>query len=153
VLVQGQSGGSIYSQLGRALTRPGQGFTDNTPASFNNRWRSEANPGDGRFGKAYTTYNTPIAAATDWLYSSDYFRVRNITLGYNLKTLFKKNYVQGARVYFTLENFFGHDKYTNGLNPESSNTAVSSNSAYPEAGDYGGLPLPKSLIFGLNITF
>jgi len=153
VLVQGQWGGSIYSQLGRALSRPGQGFTDNTPESFNNRWRSESNTGDGRFGKAYATYNSPIAAATDWLYSSDYFRVRNISLGYNLKNLFKKNYVQGARVYFTLENFFGHDKYTNGLNPESANTAVSSNSAYPEAGDYGGLPLPKSLIFGLNITF
>lgn len=153
ILVQGQSGGSIYSQLGRALTRPGQGFTDNTPASFNNRWRSETNTGDGRFGKAYATYNSPIAAATDWLYSSDYFRVRNITLGYNLKKLFKKNFVSGARAYFTLENFFGHDKYTNGLNPESSNTAVSSNSFYPEAGDYGGLPLPKSLIFGLNISF
>lgn len=153
ILVQGQSGGSIYSQLGRALTRPGQGFTDNTPASFVNRWRSESNQGDGRFGKAYATYNTPIAAATDWLYSSDYIRVRNITLGYDLKNLFKKNFIQNARAYFTLENFFGHDKYTNGLNPESANTAVSTNGAYPEAGDYGGLPLPKSLIFGINLTF
>lgn len=153
VLVQGQWGGSIYSQLGRALTRPGQGFTDNTPQSFNDRWRSESNTGAGRFGKAYATYNSPIAAATDWLYSSDYFRVRNITLGYNLKTVLKKNFVQAARVYLTLENFFGHDKYTNGLNPESANTAVSSNGAYPEAGDYGGLPLPKSLIFGVNFTF
>ena len=67
--------------------------------------------------------------------------------------MFKKDFIQGARAYVTLENFFGHDKYTNGLNPESSNTAVSTNANYPEAGDYGGLPLPKSLIFGLNLTF
>jgi len=153
VLVQGQAGGSIYSQLGRALTRPGQGRSDNHPASFDNRWKSPTNQGEGRFGKSYSIYNNPITAATDWLYSSDYIRVRNITVEYNLKSLFKRNFIQGARLYCTLENFFGHDKYYNGLNPEASNTAVSSNSAYPEAGDYGALPLAKSLIFGLNITF
>jgi TonB-linked SusC/RagA family outer membrane protein len=153
VLVQGQWGGSIYSQLGRAISRPGQGRSDNHPASFVNRWYSENNQGEGRFGKAYSTYNNPITAATDWLYPSDYFRVRNITLGYNLKKLLKTQVVQGARIYFSLENFFGHDKYTNGLNPEAANTTVSTNGAYPEAGDYGGIPLAKSLIFGLNITF
>ena len=153
ILVQGQSGGSIYSQLGRAISRPGQGRSDNHPASFVNRWYSPADQGEGRFGKAYATYNNPITSATDWLYSSDYIRVRNITVGYNLKKLFKTSVIQGARFYFTLENFFGRDKYTNGLNPEAANTAVSSNGAFPEAGDYGGLPLAKSLIFGLNITF
>ena len=153
VLVQGQWGGSIYSQLGRAISRPGQGRSDNHPASFVNRWKSPTDQGEGRFGKAYSTYNNPIAAATDWLYSSNYIRVRNISLGYNLKTLFNRNFVQGARVYCTLENFFGHDKYVNGLNPEATNTTISSNGAYPEAGDYGAMPLSKSLIFGLNITF
>jgi len=153
VLIQGQWGGQIYSQLGRAISRPGQGRSDNHPASFVNRWYSESNQGEGRFGKAYSTYNNPITAATDWLYSSDYFRVRNITLGYNLKNLFKTSSIQEARIYFTLENFFGHDKYTNGLNPEAANTTVSTNGSYPEAGDYGGMPLPKSLIFGLAFTF
>jgi len=152
-LVQGQWGGSIYSQLGRAINRPGQGRSDNHPASFVNRWYSETNQGEGRFGKAFSNYNSPITAATDWLYSSDYFRVRNITLGYNLKGLLKTPAVQAARVYFTLENFFGHDKYVNGLNPDAANTTVSSNGAFPEAGDYGGIGLAKSLIFGLNITF
>ena len=92
VLVQGQWGGSIYSQLGRAISRPGQGRSDNHPASFVNRWKSPTDQGDGRFGKAYSTYNNPITSATDWLYSSDYIRVRNITLGYNLKNLLKEFY-------------------------------------------------------------
>jgi hypothetical protein len=153
VLVQGQYGGSIYSQLGRAITRVGQGRTDNHPASFNNRWKSPADQGEGRFGKTYATYNNPITSSTDWLYSSDYIRVRNITLGYNLKRVVRTSYLQGARIYCTLENFFGHDKYYNGLNPEAANTAISSNTAYPEAGDYGAMPLPKSVTVGLNITF
>ena len=153
VLIQGQWGGHIYSQLGRAISRPGQGRSDNHPASYVDRWYSETDQGEGRFGKAYSTYNNPITAATDWLYSSDYFRVRNISLGYNLKSLFKSQTIHEARVYFTLENFFGHDKYVNGLNPEAANTTVSTNGSYPEAGDYGGMPLPKSLIFGLSFTF
>lgn len=153
VLVQGQSGGSIFSQFGRSITRPGQGRSDNHPASFVKRWYSETDQGEGRFGKAYSTFNSPITSATDWLYSSDYIRVRNITLGYDLKTVLKTKVIQNARVYLTLENFFGHDKYVNGLNPEATNTAISTNSAYPEAGDYGAMPLAKSLIVGLNITF
>ncbi|MEO5563489.1 MAG: TonB-dependent receptor [Chitinophagaceae bacterium] len=153
VLVQGQSGGSIFSQFGRSITRPGQGRSDNHPATFVDRWYSESNQGEGRFSKAFSIYNSPITSATDWLYSSDYIRVRNITLGYNLKKVFKTSIIKDARVYLTLENFFGHDKYVNGLNPEATNTTISTNGAYPEAGDYGAMPLAKSLIFGLNITF
>ncbi|MGI4021078.1 MAG: SusC/RagA family TonB-linked outer membrane protein [Janthinobacterium lividum] len=152
VLVQGQQGGSIYSLLGRALTRTGQGFTDNVPAFYENRWYSEANPGDGRVGKAYSTFGRIVN--TDWLYSSDYIRVRNITLGYNLGSISAiKRYVKNIRIYTTAENFFGHDKYYGGLNPEATNTDLSGNGSYPEAGDYGGLPLAKSLVFGLNVTF
>lgn len=151
ILVQGQTGGSIYSLLGRAITRTGQGYTDNAPVAYTQRWESPDNQGAGRFSKAYSTFG--FVANTDWLYSSDYIRVRDITFGYNLKSLLKTAGISGARVYLTLENFFGHDKYTNGLNPEAANTTISSNGSYPEAGDYGGLPLAKSLVLGVNFTF
>lgn len=151
ILVQGQNGGSIYSLLGRALSRTGQGFTDNYLGYGRDRWRSAENPGDGRVGKAYSTFGR--IKNTDWLYSSDYWRVRNITLGYDLGKLMNSKIITGARIYVTAENWFGKDKYDGGLNPEATNTDVSGSSAYPEAGDYGGLPLAKSLIFGLNLTF
>jgi len=151
ILVQGQNGGSIYSLLGRALSRTGQGFTDNYLGYGRDRWRSAEDPGDGRVGKAYSTFGR--IKNTDWLYSSDYWRVRNITLGYDLGKLMNSKIITGARFYVTAENWFGKDKYDGGLNPEATNTDVSGSSAYPEAGDYGGLPLAKSLIFGLNLTF
>ncbi len=151
ILVQGQSGGSIYSLLGRALSRTGQGFTDNYLGFGRDRWRSAEDPGAGLVGKAYSTFGR--IKNTDWLYSSDYWRVRNITLGYDLGKLMNSKIVTGARLYVTAENWFGKDKYDGGLNPEATNTDVSGSSAYPEAGDYGGLPLAKSLIFGLNLTF
>lgn len=151
ILVQGQNGGSIYSLLGRALSRTGQGFTDNYLGYGRDRWRSADNPGAGRVGKAYSTFGR--IKNTDWLYSSDYWRVRNITLGYDLGKLMNTKIISGARIYVTAENWFGKDKYDGGFNPEATNTDVSGSSAYPEAGDYGGLPLAKSLIFGLNLTF
>lgn len=152
VLVQGQWGGSIYSLLGRALGRTGQGFTDNALGTFRDRWRSPSDPGAGKIGKAYSTFGRIIN--TDWLYPSDYVRVRNITLGYDAGRLIKaKNILQAARIYITAENFFGHDRYKGGFNPEATNTDLSGSSAFPEAGDYGGLPLPRSLIIGVNITF
>lgn len=150
VLIQGQNGGSVYSLLGRAITRTGQGFTDNAPEFYVNRWKSPDDVGAGRVSKAYSTFG--FVANTDWLYSSDYYRIRDITVGYNLKSLIKSKAISSARFYVTAENFFGHDKYYGGLNPDAANTAISSN-VYPEPGDYGGLPLAKSLIFGLNVTF
>lgn len=152
VLIQGQNGGDIYSLLGRAITRTGQGYTDNAPEFYVNRWRSPTNQGAGRVSKAYSTFG--FVANTDWLYSSDYYRVRDITMGYDLKNLIKSNtFFQAFRIYLTAENFFGHDKYYGGFNPEAQNTSVSNSSSLPEPGDYGGLPLAKSLIFGLNVTF
>jgi TonB-linked SusC/RagA family outer membrane protein len=151
VLIQGQHGGSIYSELGRAINRTGQGFTDNAPAFYADRWRSPSDPGNGGISKAYSTFG--FVANTNWLYSSDYVRVRSITIGYDLKTFIKTSAIQGARIYLSAENFFGTDKYYGGLNPEAANTTISSNSNYPEAGDYGGLPLAKSLTLGVNFTF
>lgn len=152
VLVQGQRGGSIYSLLGRALGRTGQGVVDNALGFYRDRWRSADNPGAGKVGKAYSTFGQ--IANTDWLYSSDYIRVRMITLGYDLNRIMKsKKILQGARIYLTAENFFGHDKYKGGLNPEANNSDVSGSEDYFEPGDYGGLPLPKSLILGVNLSF
>ncbi|WP_207510631.1 SusC/RagA family TonB-linked outer membrane protein [Longitalea luteola] len=151
VLVQGQKGGSIYSLLGRALGRTGQGVVDNALGFYRDRWRSPDDPGAGKVGKAFSTFGQ--IANTDWLYSSDYIRVRMITLGYDLNRLIKSKNIQGARVFITAENFFGHDKYKGGLNPEANNTDLSGNEFYLEPGDYGGLPLPKSLILGVNFSF
>jgi TonB-linked SusC/RagA family outer membrane protein len=152
VLVQGQRGGHIYSLLGRALGRTGQGVVDNALGFYRDRWRSPDNPGEGKVGKAYSTFGA--TANTDWLYSSNYIRVRTISLGYDLNRVLKSaKAFQAARVYITAENFFGHDKYKGGFNPDANNTDLSGNDQYPEPGDYGGLPLPKSLILGVNITF
>jgi len=152
-MFQGQNGGHLYSLLGRALGRTGQGASDNALGFYRDRWRSEEDPGDGRIGKAYSTFGR--IKNTDWLYSSDYWRLRNVTFGYNFRDvrLAGKSRLNSGRLYLTLENFWGKDKYDGGLNPESANTNLSGSSVFSDAGDYGGLALPKTVTFGINLTF
>ncbi|MBE7170159.1 MAG: TonB-dependent receptor [Williamsia sp.] len=149
ILVQGQQGGSIYSLLGRAIGRTGLSFTENELGFYRNRWRSATDPGEGRAGKAYSTFGS--IKNTDWLYSSDYWRIRDITLGYNLGNALKTSRLRSARIYATAENFFGRDKYKGGLNVDAVNEDLSGSPIYPDAGDYGGLPLPRSIIIGISI--
>ncbi|WP_460607456.1 SusC/RagA family TonB-linked outer membrane protein [Hymenobacter terrigena] len=149
-LVQGQAGGSIYSTLGRAIDRMGVGYKENALGRVRDRWLSADNPGNGIKGTA-TPLSTTFIRNTDWLYSSNYYRVRTITLGYDLGLVINKRVAQGARIYVTAENWFGHDNYYGGLNPDALNT--NNGSTFVSGSDYGGLPLAKTLILGLNLTF
>lgn len=143
VLIEGQWGGKIYSTFGRAIDRTGMGFVDNALGDHHNRWRTPESPGNGEVGKANSSFGR--IKNTDWLYSSDYWRVKNITLGYDVgRHLASVPAISGMRVYATMENWFGRDKYYGGFNPE----AVNNN-----GDDYGAFPLAKSVIFGVNLRF
>lgn len=140
ILLQGQNGGKIYSLLGRAINRVGMSKGENVlDVDVTTR------------GNYKTSYTAPVN--TDWLYSSDYISIRSITLGYNLSKLISNKYIKGARVYLTAENWFNWNKYDGGFNPEATNANLSDLDNFPLPGDYGGLPLSKSIVFGLNFNF
>lgn len=141
ILVQGQNGGTVYGLTGRAIDRTGMGSVENAldvdPAVRGN-WKT---------GFGYQ-------ANSDWLYPSDYVSIRSITLGYNLKEAIKSlKRIDNMRLYVTAENWFNWNKYRVGYNPEAVNTSASSNSDFSVPADYGGTPLAKSLVIGLNINF
>ncbi len=143
VLVQGQTGGYLYSLFGRGLDRSGQGLVENTLGINRDRWRSPDNPGNGERGKANSSFG--FVKSTSWLYKSDYWRIRNITLGYNFDDLLEgSNVISGARVFASAENWFGDDEYDGGYNPEARNH---------NGDDYGAFPLSKTITLGLNLTF
>ncbi len=139
ILVQGQQGGKIYSTWGRAMDIGGAG---QKIGAWRDHWRSPEDPGAGLKGKLYATYGS--IKNTNWMYSSDYWRIRNITLGYDLGKAVKFPVFNSIRVYATAENWFGKDKYYGGYNPEAMNN---------QGDDYGGGPLPRSMTFGANFTF
>ena len=149
VQVYGQHGGSILSYIARAIDNPANGISTNLGV-WRDRWTA-ANPNPnaprGKIGYAYTIPYT----TSDWVYSTDFFRIQSITLGYNLKPLIKTGVLSGARIYASLQNWFGWDKYKGGVNPEAQNTNLA-NTSYPLPGDYGAMPLAKSAILGVNVA-
>ncbi len=148
ILTQGQWGGKIYSTFGRAMYRTGMGASENTLGKSRNRVRwvegqtlTEADV-KGKERKSPSSFGR--IKNTDWLYPNDYWRIRTITLGYDLKRIISNEMVSSARLYVSAENWFGGDKYNGGFNPEAKNNG---------GDDYGAFPLSKSMVLGLNITF
>lgn len=143
VLVTGQAGGKIYGLIGRAIDRPGMGIGSNTLGRWRNMWRSEEEPGDGKTPSIFST-TTSSLYDTRWLYDSDFIKIKNITLGYQIPI---RRFISYARVYLSLENVFMWDSYEGGYSPESNNGG--SGGDY----DYGAYPQARTYSLGVNLTF
>jgi TonB-dependent starch-binding outer membrane protein SusC len=139
IVTSAQQGGQVYSMVGRSIDRPLMGYLYNKLAIWKDRWQSEAVPGNGNVPSINAT--TGAYYDTRWMYSSDYIRIKNITLGYNLP---KIKGLDKARVYATIENAYIWDKYGGGWTPEAANN---------EGGDYGGYPQARVVSLGVNVNF
>ncbi len=74
-----------------------------------------------------------------WLFDGAYFRVKNITLGYNVpKFVTEKVRLQSVRLYTTVSDLFSINNYPKGWDPEMSSTAY---------------PITTSFIFGVSVKF
>ncbi|GGB21437.1 SusC/RagA family TonB-linked outer membrane protein [Puia dinghuensis] len=150
IQVYGQHGGAILSYIARAIDNPSNGLAT-TLGVWRNRFMDTRQNYNAPRGRIYSTYAIPYTT-TDWIYSTDFLRIQNITLGYNLKSILKTGLFSNARVYASMLNWFGWDKYKGGVNPEAQNTNLT-NGTYPLPGDYGAIPLSKSAILGVNVSF
>jgi TonB-dependent starch-binding outer membrane protein SusC len=80
----------------------------------------------------------------------DFFRIRNITLGYNLPaSLLNKAKIANIRVYANMNNWFLFTNYT-GTDPEVS---TNGNIARAPGIDRNTAPMAKSILFGINVGF
>ncbi|PKA98537.1 TonB-linked SusC/RagA family outer membrane protein [Flavobacteriaceae bacterium MAR_2009_75] len=147
VQVQGQWGGKIYSTFGRAMYRTGQGTPDNLLGRGRDRYIWQENAVVTEADVAELERKSPSSFGriknTDWLYPNDYWRIRNITLGYDLGSQFESEIITGARIYLSMENWFGGDKYIGGFNPEAVNNS---------GDDYGAFPLSRAVTLGVNLN-
>lgn len=143
-LFTAQTGGKIYGVIGRAIDRQGMGVDVNALKNWQNMWFSESDPGDGKTPNAWISFNEEYD--NRWLYSSDFLKLKNITLGYRMK-LPKKYYVNLIRLNASVENVFMIDAYDGGFSPESNNS-TSRISNY----DYGAYPQARTFNVGVTLT-
>lgn len=138
VVLTAQCGGWLYSESpGRYVDNPGMGYSQNLFSWWQNCWKSEDEPGDGKTPAIDST--TGEMRDTRWLYKSDYLRIKNITLGYRLPIPKGSRYVKSARFYFSVENVWRWDSYDGGYSPENKG-----NNAYPQA---------RTFTLGVNANF
>ncbi|UAY53792.1 SusC/RagA family TonB-linked outer membrane protein [Arachidicoccus terrestris] len=152
ILLTAQTGGKIFGVLGRAFDRPSMGASSNVIGKWRNAWWSEEDPGDGKTPYILSS-TTGTTLDSRWLYSSNYLRVKNVTLGYTIP--FRTKAISNARVFLSVENLLRWDSYEEDYSPEAANTAPSSSPGGQSAVglDYGGYPIPRIVTMGINITF
>ncbi|MDE1191723.1 MAG: SusC/RagA family TonB-linked outer membrane protein [Arachidicoccus sp.] len=102
-----------------------------------------------------STYYDGNIAESDYIENVNWLRLEDITLSYALpNSLIKKqNILKAASVYITATDVFMITNYT-GMDPNV-NAITSSNAAgYGGSGiDYGSIPNPRTINFGLRVSF
>lgn len=80
-----------------------------------------------------------------WLQDGTYLRIATLSLGYN----FRENIIKGVsslRVYTTVQNLYSFQQYK-GFNPDF--TSGTLNPGF----DFGSYPKPRTIMFGVQVTF
>ena len=113
--------------------------------------------GEGTSNKLpiFDGFDTP-----NWKYMSsamlengDYFRIANVTLGYDFKHIWKNSPLQQMRLSVAANNLFTFTGYT-GMDPEVGGQGGSGDSYAWAAGiDTGVYPAPRTYLVGVNIKF
>lgn len=151
-LFQGAVGGDIYNDDAHRsmLYHEGRNYL----GALRDRWRSESNPGDGYHYKLTVNIDgyekTP---SSYWLDDASYFRLKDITIGYNLpKRISSSIGLSNARVFFNGINLF---TIADAPVYDPENFVRSTGFTNPVNRGVGGSTYPSAKIysFGVNVEF
>ncbi|MDC2611230.1 MULTISPECIES: SusC/RagA family TonB-linked outer membrane protein [Bacteroides] len=150
ILLTAQTGGKIYGILGRAIDRPSMGAKSNIMGHWRDAWWSEDELGNGSV-PYILSQTTGTTLDSRWLYSSNYLRIKNLTVGYKLPI--NPRFISFARVYLSIENLAKWDNYYGGYSPEAANVGSGPGGASALGLDYGGYPSARTFTLGINVNF
>lgn len=147
MLFNGSYGAQIYRAVEMNLANIDGVF--NVLSDVQNRWRSQANPGAGKWPGSNTYYFTR-EANSQYVYSGTYTWVKNITLGYTIPRI--KNLFD-AKIFISVDNAFLITKYP-GNNPEvNAARANNGNDVISPGRDGESYPVPRTISIGTRVNF
>ncbi|MBL7111753.1 MAG: TonB-dependent receptor [Bacteroidales bacterium] len=147
IFLNGQTGGRTLDLVGQGMwSSGGNNIFKNW---YENRYISDNEPGDGE--TPTLTFGLGGLPDTRLLQKTDFIRITNVTLGYNLPT---KNisYLSGFRIYVSVENLTTWDRF-DGYNPQQKSLGAEQKSTLGGFALGGAYPLPRTISFGLNLSF
>lgn len=143
-----------FGAFGQQVARSFRKFTDGEYENFTTEvydyWHGEG-----------TSNKYPLLAhmnaGPNWQTISDiyiedasYFRLQNLTVGYDFTKIWKNSPFQQLRLYFAAQNLFAITGYK-GMDPENG-TAIGSDS-WVTGVDVGNYPQPRTYMVGVNVKF
>lgn len=140
--------GVFGNQIMRSYRSWSDSPKDNYTADIFGRWHGEGT--SNRFPRLSTNVHTNRQYVSDlYVEDGDYFRMQNITLGYDFKKLFPNMILQQARLYVTAQNLFTITGYQ-GMDPE---VGYGHGKSWVSGIDCGFYPSPRTYIIGVNLKF
>lgn len=144
---------SGYGAFGQQIAKSYRSFADSQRDNFTtdvfNTWRGEG-----------TSNKLPIltyGSNRNWQNISDiyiengnYFKVSNVTVGYDFRRLVNMKYISKCRLYFSAQNLFTFTKYS-GMDPEMG--MGYDDDDWVSGIDVGFYPSARTFLFGVNIQF
>lgn len=139
-------GGKIYNYT-RAEYDSDGAYTDRNQMKLQSGWSRWEKKGDNATHPkaSYNNKSNSNKASSRYLEKGDYFKLRTLTFGYNVKL--PQFYIQNMNLFVTGENLFCITKYS-GVDPElpsyGGKVVGTTSTVYPTA---------RKIVFGCNLTF
>jgi TonB-linked SusC/RagA family outer membrane protein len=118
-----------------------------------NRWLSPMFPGDGKTPYSTVGFNWML---TDYVVEdASYYALREVIIGYTLpEKLAKSLRMNSLRIYFSGQNLYFHTpKGYRGINPEARFVSGPYNTPLVDGYQRGSFPIPKTILFGIDVNF
>jgi len=143
---------SGYGAFGQEIAKSYRSFFDcpreNYTTDFFDYWTPE-NP-NARWPRLTKGANSSWSNISDiYIEKGDYFKINNLTLGYDFNTLFKSKVLSKVRLYFTAQNLLTITGYS-GMDPE---IGYGFGEDWVSGIDLGYYPSARTFLFGVNIHF
>ena len=117
------------------------------------RWHGEGT--SNRYPRLGNGTSIPGSIDETWIEDGDYWRIQNVTLGYDFKHLLPNLPMQQLRLYISGQNLYTFTSYK-GMDPEvgfGGADLQGNKTSWVNGVDLGSYPLARTIILGLNLKF
>ena len=143
-----------YGSLGQQIARSWRRWADSPQNNYTTdilagRWH-----GEGSSNKlprlTYGAHKNYQYVSDIFIEDGDYFRISNITFGYDFKELFKNIPLSQARFFVSVQNIHTFSDYS-GMDPEIGTSTTDDD--WAKGIDVGFYPTPRTFMIGMNLKF
>lgn len=143
---------TAFGAFGHQIAKSYRSFADSPLQNYTTevfqRWHGEGT--SNRYPRLTNGSHTNSQYVSDiYVEDADFLKIQNVTLGYNLKSVFSSLPVGQARLYLSAQNLYTFTGYS-GMDPE---IGYGDTRGWVSGIDLGFYPSPRNIIIGLNVNF